>query len=220
MNRNTILGAAAAIAVAIGAYLVFVPQSGSQQTPISAAQAQSSDEAVDTSGVVDMSIGEEDAPITVIEYASFTCPHCRTFHENAFKELKAEYIDTGKVKFVLREVYFDRYGLWAGMVARCAGGQRYFGIVDLIFEQQSEWTAGDATTIAGNLRKMGLLAGMDADTVDACMRDADKAKALQSFYEENARADNIRSTPSFVINGTTHGNMSYAELKAILDAEL
>ena len=67
---------------------------------------------------------------------------------------------------------------------------------------------------------MGLVAGMDAETIDACMRDADKAKALTTFYEENARADNIRATPSFVINGTTHSNMSYAEMKAILDAEL
>lgn len=223
MNRNLILGAVAAIVVAIGAYFAFGPQTA-QQTPISAAQAQSTDAdsaaAVDTSSVVDMSIGAEDAPITMIEYASFTCPHCRTFHENAFKQLKADYIDTGKVKFVFREVYFDRYGLWAGMVARCSEGQRYFGIVDLIFAQQSEWTQGDGATIAGNLRKMGLLAGMDADTVDACMRDADKAQALQAFYEENARADNIRATPSFVINGTTHSNMSYEELKVVLDAEL
>lgn len=218
MNRNLILGALAAGIVAIGAYVMLAPQSP-QNTPISAAQAQS-DDAVDTSIVQDLFLGEADAPITVIEYASFTCPHCRTFHENAFKQLKADYIDTGKVKFVLREVYFDRYGLWAGMVARCNEGQRYFGIVDLIFAQQSEWTQGDAATIAGNLRKMGLLAGMDAETVDACMQDATKARALQAFYEENARADNIRATPSFVINGTTHSNMSYAELKSLLDAQL
>lgn len=219
MNRNIILGAIAAVVVAVGAYFAFAPQSA-QQTPISAAQAQSSDDAVDTSGVVDMFLGEEDAPITVIEYASFTCPHCRTFHENTFKELKADYIDTGKVKFVLREVYFDRYGLWAGMVARCGDGQRYFGLVDIIYETQSEWTQGEPAQIADNLRRMGLVAGMDAETIDACMRDADKAKALTTFYEENARADNIRATPSFVINGTTHSNMSYAEMKAILDAEL
>ena len=69
----------------------------------------------------DIVLGDDNAPVTVIEYASFTCPHCASFHINTWPRFKAEYIDTGKVRFILREVYFDRYGLWASMVARCGG---------------------------------------------------------------------------------------------------
>jgi protein-disulfide isomerase len=216
MNRNLLLAAIGVIAVAIGAFTL--TNRGTETTPL-AAVAQST-EGVDTSSIVDMTLGAEDAPIEMIEYASFTCPHCRTFHENAFKDLKREYIDTGKVKFVLREVYFDRYGLWAGMVARCGEGKRYFGIVDLIFENQSEWTQGEPVQIAGNLKRFGKLAGMDDATLDACLQDREKATALTAFYQENATADGIRATPSFVIDGVTMDNMSYADLKEVLDAKL
>ena len=84
--------------------------------------------------VPDFGIGEADAPVTIVEYASFTCPHCAHFHDDVFKKLKADYIDTGKVQFVYREVYFDRYGLWAAMMARCGGEMRYFGITDMLFD--------------------------------------------------------------------------------------
>ena len=98
--------------------------------------------------------------MTVVEYASFTCPHCATFHNDTFKKLKADYIDSGKVKFIYREVYFDRYGLWASMVARCGGQEKFFGIADLIYKSQSEWTrAGEPAAIVDELRKIGRLAG-------------------------------------------------------------
>lgn len=184
-----------------------------------AAMAQTSGE-VDTSGIIEMVQGNEDAEVTVIEYASFTCPHCANFHKGVYKDLKKDYIDTGKVKFVYREVYFDRYGLWAGMVARCGGEGRYFGIADLIYEQQREWARGEPGEIAENLRRIGRTAGLANDDLDACLTDADKAQALVALYQENAAADGISSTPSFVINGKTYGNMSYDEFSRIIDGEL
>ena len=92
--------------------------------------------------IEDMVLGDPNAPVTIIEYASFTCPHCKNFHEGTFKKLKQNYINTGKVKFILRDVYFDRYGLWAAMVARCDSSNKFYGIVDEIFRKQSEWTDG------------------------------------------------------------------------------
>lgn len=182
-----------------------------------------SEEAVETEMVTveEMTLGSEDAPVTVIEYASFTCPHCKNFHQNVFDELKANYIDTGKVRFIYREVYFDRYGLWAGMVARCGGKERYFGITDLIYDQQAEWTkGGDPATIAGNLAKIGRTVGLGGDAVDACLRDADKATALIKVFEETTAADDITSTPSFVIDGKKYSNMNYADFSAVLDEKL
>ena len=80
--------------------------------------------------------GKKNAPVTIIEYASFTCPHCATFHRDIFPKLEKEYIQTGKVRFVYREVYFDAPGLWAALVARCGGEDRYFGIIKLLYEKQ------------------------------------------------------------------------------------
>ncbi len=174
--------------------------------------------APDTSVVADMTLGDADAPVEVIEYASFTCPHCATFHAGPFEQLKADYIDSGKVRFTYREVYFDRLGLWAGMVARCGGEERYFGIAGLIYEQQRDWTQGEPAAVAENLRRIGRTAGLSDEQLDACLTDADAAQALVAAYEANAERDRIRSTPSFLIDGELHGNMPYAELAALIDA--
>jgi len=171
--------------------------------------------------IEEMALGAADAPVTVIEYASFTCPHCATFHDTVFEDLKRYYIDTGKVRFVTREVFFDRYGLWASMVARCGGEERYFGIVDTIYDRQGEWTAGEGPVeIVGNLRRIGSAAGLTDDQLDACLTDAAKAEALVEWYEGNAEADGIRSTQSFLIDGERHGNMPYADFADLIDEKL
>ena len=171
--------------------------------------------------VPDMIIGNKDAKVTMMEYASFTCPHCARFHTEVFKPLKADYIDTGKIKFVYREVYFDRYGLWAAMVARCGGEMRYFGISDILLSTQDEWAAtDDPAIVVANLKKIGRTAGMDDATIGACLDNGDMAQAMVTAYQTNAAADQVEGTPTLLINGVKHPNMSYAELKVILDAEL
>lgn len=171
--------------------------------------------------VLEMTLGEDDAPLEVIEYASFTCPHCQSFHENVFDDIKKNYIDTGKVKFVYREVYFDRYGLWAGMVARCAGPERYFGLSDIIYDKQKDWMEGnDPATIADNLRRIGRSAGISDKQLEACLADGAKAQAMVALYQENAKKDDINSTPSFVIDGKKYSNMNYADFSKILDEKL
>ncbi len=171
--------------------------------------------------VRDFAIGPEDAKIKMVEYASFTCPHCADFHAAVFKSLKADYIDTGKLRFEYREVYFDRYGLWAAMMARCGGEMRYFGITSILFDTQREWAASDdPNVVVGNLKKIGLTAGMDSAALDQCMMDGATAEAMVAHFEANMKADAIEGTPTLIINGTKHSNMSYADLKVILDAEL
>jgi protein-disulfide isomerase len=177
--------------------------------------------AQDASTVEEMTLGDPGAPVTVVEYASFTCPHCKNFHETGFEQLKADYIDTGKVHFIYREVYFDRFGLWAGMVARCGGPERYFGIVDLLYEKQDEWVSGgEPVEIADNLRRIGRSAGIGDEQLTACLEDGDMAQALVADFQRNAEADGIDSTPSFVINGRKHANQPYADLAAAIDSQL
>lgn len=219
--------------VGVGAYFIFVhepsstaAQSAELTAPAEAVATEVADNAdgdaeVDTSTIPDMMIGNPDAKVTVIEYASYTCPHCASFHTGTFKDLKKNYIDTDKINFVFREVYFDRYGLWASMIARCAGPEKFFGLTDLMFQSQSSWTrAGEPAAIIDELRKLGRLAGIDGKTLEVCLNDNDKAKTLIAWYQEKAGADNIDSTPSFIINGKKHTNMSFAEMSEIIDADL
>jgi protein-disulfide isomerase len=168
--------------------------------------------------IPDMTMGSDDAPVTVIEYASFTCPHCATFHKNVFPSLRKDYIDTGKVKFIYREVYFDGPGLWAAMLARCGGEMRYFGISKLIYERQREWTQGEGgAAIAQNLYKIGRIAGLQDADMEACLQNQDVAKAMVARFQETSAADGVDSTPTLIVNGKNVGNKSYTELSAIID---
>ena len=212
-------GICAAVAVAAGAYWLSLSNSTPTYPLVSSAEAQEAD--LDTSTIVEMVLGAEDAPVEIIEYASYTCPHCANFHAGAYKQLKQDFIDTGKVKFTYREVYFDRYGLWASMVARCAGPEKFFGITDLIYEGQSEWTrAGGPAEIVDELRKIGRLAGIDNDRLEACLQDGTRAQTLVAWYQENAERDGIQATPSFIVNGKPVSNQPYDDFKALIEAEL
>lgn len=225
MNRRNILLGGVAVVGLGGWYMTSNRSTNTVAFPDAplpgAANAQTTSGDVDTSSIPDMVIGNPDAAVEVIEYASFTCPHCATFHNDAFKKLKAEYIDTGKIKFIYREVYFDRFGLWASLIARCGGEEKFYGIADLIYADQSGWSrAGDPSAIVGELRKIGRLAGLDNDTLEACLQDGDQAQALVAWYQKNAEADGIDSTPSFVINGKKYSNMSYESMKETIDEAL
>jgi protein-disulfide isomerase len=172
-------------------------------------------------GPGDFSLGLADAKVKMVEYASFTCPHCAAFHDTTFKQLKTDYIDTGKVHFTLREVYFDRYGLWAALIARCGGEMKYFGIHDMLFSKQKEWAASeDPMQVVENLKTIGRSAGLEDAAMDACLNDQPTAEALIKQFQTNFEADGVEGTPTLFINGAKHSNMAYDELKAIIDAEL
>lgn len=221
MSKTYLVAGALALAIAGGAAWI---SRGAVNLPPSlsvAAEAQEATASSDVAAAPDMILGKLDAPVEVIEYASFTCPHCARFHETVFDDLRKNYIDTGKVKFVYREVYFDKFGLWAGMVARCGGPEKYFPISDIIYDTQKQWIGdGQANTIADNLRKIGLKAGLTKEAIDACLNDNEKAKAMVASYQANATKDGIDSTPSFVIDGQKYSNMSYEDFAKVLDEKL
>ena len=181
-----------------------------------AASAEEASEAIKS--IAEMVQGDQDAPIEMIEYASFTCPHCATFHADVYPKIKINYIDKGLVKFIYREVYFDKYGMWASMIARCAGADRFFGMTDQIYRKQSNWARAESdVAIVTQLRKIGLLAGLDESQLSSCLQDGVKLRALVEWYSENAKRDEIKSTPTLIINGEKHSNQSYEQLTEILD---
>jgi protein-disulfide isomerase len=171
--------------------------------------------------ILEMSMGSEDAPVTLIEYASFTCPHCADFQQSVMPQIRENYIEPGKVKLIFREVYFDRAGLWASMIARCAPKDRYFGIVDVLYERQRDWAITSAPEeLMDKLYAIGRQAGLTDEEMNACMSDRAFAEALVAEYQKNAAADQIDATPSFILNGTKESNMSYPEFAEKLDAAL
>lgn len=171
--------------------------------------------------LAEMVMGAAEAPVEIVEYASLTCPHCARFHAEVLPKLKAEYIEAGKVRLVFREVYFDRFGLWATMVARCGGEARYFAILDEIYRTQKNWTrAGDDAAVVGALRRIGKLANLTDDELNACLSDQAFANALVKRYQEQAKKDGIDSTPTFIINGMKTSNKPWEALKAQIDAAL
>jgi protein-disulfide isomerase len=201
---------------------VYILQSGSEnenRNKFDLPFSVSADEAPEEiKPIAEMLQGDEDAPIEMIEYASFTCPHCATFHADVYPKLKMNYIDKGLVKFIYREVYFDKYGMWASMIARCAGPDKFFGMTDQIYRKQSVWARAESdVAIVTALRKIGLLAGLDETQLGQCLQDGVKLRALVEWYSENAKRDEIKSTPTLVINGEKHSNKSYEKLTEILD---
>ena len=222
MTRRFSILAAFTLVLAAGAVLFGGQPRGGELFGAAYAQEAKAED-IDTSMIKEMSMGNPSSSVTVIEYASFTCPHCAAFHADAFKKLKADYIDTGKINFIYREVYFDRYGLWAAIVARCGEGaeNRFFGIADMIYQEQSTWARQeDAADIVESLRKYGKTAGLTDAQLDQCFTDGDRAQALYARWLQQSEADDVTSTPTLFINGTKYNNMAYDELKSVLDEAL
>ncbi|MCH8168477.1 MAG: DsbA family protein [Proteobacteria bacterium] len=169
----------------------------------------------------DIVLGDDAAPVTVIEYASFTCPHCAAFHADTWPRFRAEYVDTGKVRFILREVYFDREGLWASMAARCGGASAFYPMADQFMKKQRLWAKAARDNNRTEISKIARLNGLSTAQLDACFSDQDYARALVEAYQRNAADDGVNSTPTFIINGAKHeGNMPFEELAALVDAAM
>lgn len=175
--------------------------------------------------IKDFVLGSPDAKVKIVEYLSFTCPHCGRFHTDVLPKLKAEYIDKGLASIEYHEVYFDQMGLIGAMLARCGGEMRYFGLTDMLYDKQTDWAgAADINAAVVELKKFARAAGMDDAGVDTCLQDKKSAEALVAHYQASIAkdypGDSFKGTPSFIINGAQYANMSFEEMKTIIDAEL
>ena len=171
---------------------------------------------------IEMSKGSDSAPVEFVEYASLTCPACAAFHANVYPKLNKEYIETGKIKFIHREIYFDRAGLWAALTARCTNMvNHYFGVIDLLYAEQPKWSRSELSDeIVDALLKISAKSGIEKAKAISCLEDQEKALSLVEKFQFYAKRDNIESTPTFIINGKKYTNRSYDELKKIIEKEL
>ena len=163
----------------------------------------------------DKILGSPEAPVTVIEYASLTCPHCAAFHNISLPRIKSELIDKGLVRLVYRDFPLDQVALRAALLARCAPDERYFNLLDVLFRTQSDWA--ESTDPAGALAQIGRTAGMSQVTIDGCMADEARVDRIAAGYQEAQTGFDVRSTPTFIINGEKHqGVLAFEDVEKIV----
>ncbi len=195
VGKRTIFTSAAGAAAFI-AVLAFQPFWANGNHPGFAAVANAAETAAQP--LPEMSIGKADAPVTIIEYSSLSCPHCAAFHKDVLPALKTEYIETGKARYVVREFPLNESALAGAVVARCLDPSRYFAFTDLLFSKQEDWAfKTDALT---PLKQLAKQAGLSDGQFDKCIDDEALQKKILDVREQGAK-EGVNATPSFFVNG-------------------
>jgi protein-disulfide isomerase len=167
----------------------------------------------------DIFIGKDDAKVTIIEYASMTCPHCAHFHEATLPAIKEKYLDTGKARLVLREFPFDPRAAAAFMLSRCAGDDKYYAMVGTLFQQQSNWAQAQDAKAA--LLQLSKLAGFSQDSFDKCLTNQNLLNQVNEVRERAAKDFGVESTPTFLINGKKYaGALTVEQMSAVIESML
>lgn len=162
----------------------------------------------------EMALGPADAKVTVVEYASASCPHCAAFYKDTFPALKKDYIDTGKIRFIFREFPHNDPALAAFMLARCAPKEKYFPLIDLFFVKQDTWLQKPKD----ELFKIGQLAGFTQESFDACLKNEEVAKGIMAVRDTASKDFGVDGVPTFFVNGEMlPGNRSIEEFRKIID---
>jgi protein-disulfide isomerase len=224
LNRRKILGLAAVSAAAI-AFTAGTGWSQDAAAPKADVKVPNSTGKVDETKLLaagslkDMVLGKPEAPVTIIEYASMTCPHCAHFSTTTLPTIKEKYIDTGKAKLILREFPFDPRAAAAFMLARCAPEDRYYPMVEVLFKQQEQWAA--AANAETPLLQISKLAGFTQESFKACLTNQKLLDDVNASRDRGAKEFGVDSTPTFFINGAKYsGALSVDEMSAIIDGLL
>lgn len=164
----------------------------------------------------EMALGAEDAPVTIIEYASLTCPHCANFHVNTLPRLKRAYVDSGKVRILYRDFPLNDPALRAAVLARCAGPKRYFPFLDLLYRRQAAWSrAADPLAELAGIARLG---GVGRARFDACMADRELGDAILKVRREGSAKYKIEATPTFIVEGKRYvGFLTFEQFERILE---
>lgn len=194
--RRTLLlmagsGTAAGILSAVPA---FAQKKGSAPAEVSV------DELMKPGSLPELTLGKSDAPVTIVEYASMTCGHCASFHTKVFPKLREKYIDSGQVYFIMREFPLDNLAAAASMLARCAGGEKTYPLIGVLFEKQEQW-AFVRTNPVPELFKLAKQAGFTQESFDKCLTDQKLLEEVTAVRERANTKFGVSSTPTFFING-------------------
>ena len=207
ISRRAILLAGAAMTV-LAPSVSAQRRSGPSEVPV--------EELMKPGDLPDLKLVSPDAKVTIVEYASMTCGHCANFHNNVFPELKQKYIDTGKVLFVMREFPLDNLAAAGSMLARCAGGDKTYPMLDILFQKQGEWVVRNNPV--PKLFEIAKQAGYTQESFDKCLTDDKLLSQIESSRKRASEAFGVSSTPTFFINGKRlEGGSSLAEFDRALE---
>lgn len=191
MNRRLLLPMLATVSLLTLPSLAF-----SQAKPSIAARL------LEAGDIPDKTFGNADAAVTIIEYASITCHHCMRFHTETWPALKQKYVDTGKIRFIMREFPLDQLATAGFMLARCAGEQRWYPTLDLLYRTKETW--GHSERPAEALLNAVRFAGFTKETFEACLSDEKLYKGITSIAQRATKEFGVDSTPTFFVNGEKH----------------
>lgn len=164
-------------------------------------------------------LGEATAPNTVIEYSSMTCPHCARLHEEVIPEFKSKYVDTGKARYILREFPLDNLAFAAFMVARCAGPEKYFAVVEMLYANQEEWAFGEGDAVE-RLYKMAQQAGFSREQYEKCLKDQKLLDGIAAVRKRASEKFGINSTPTLFVNGQKlKGAATLEDIEKLMELE-
>lgn len=210
IRRRTVLAGAGSAALALS--LGIVPMRDAL-----AATTVPMDELMKPGELPELTLGPADAKVAVVEYASMTCGHCARFHTTVFPELKEKYIDTNKIRFVMREFPLDNLAAAASMLARCSGDDKAFAMINVLFEKQADWAFVQSNPVPA-LMEIAKQAGFTQESFETCLKDDDLLEKIKRGRERAASVFGVTSTPTFFINGTklTGGN-SLEDFSKLID---
>jgi protein-disulfide isomerase len=211
-RRNVLIAAAAVAVVAAGGGYYYWSQpsaTAAPKTPAGGVEVSSAD--LLTPGPLGDEVqGAANAPVTLIEYASMTCPHCANFHETTYPEMKKKYIDTGKIRFIFREFPLDTLAMAGSMLARCAGKEKFFPLIETLFAQQKEWVTQKPMQ---PLLAIARQAGFTQQSFEECLANQQVQNGIEEGRQRAVQRLNVQSTPTFFINGKLfRGTLTMQEL--------
>ena len=220
MNKSVLVGliVAIVIAVGVGGWVYYSGQGIGASAPNSELDQSEPAPAVPAVAEGDKILGNADAPVTIVEYFSLGCIHCKNFHETILPKLKTDYIDTGKVRLVFRDFPLDGISFGAALMTRCVNDLAYFAMVDTLFKQQETWHVDNGMGQLANIVKG---AGMDQAAVDACLNNQANKDKIVALQKEATDTLKVNSTPTFFINDRVLTGVSeYEAFKATVDGAL
>lgn len=215
LNRKNFIRLAVLIAASIGA---FTSANSGFAAPISQSSKVDVAKLMEPNKLKDMTEGDSNAPVTIVEYASLTCGHCADFAKETMPFIREKYIKTGKVYYIFREFAFDPRATAGFMLARCAPEDRYFPMVDVLFAKQMDWAApADALTPLKQIAKLG---GFTDQSFEACLKNQTILQGVNASLERGKELG-VTATPTFFINGDKYeGAMSVDEISTVIDKYL
>ena len=183
--------------------------------PLAFAQGPSQEELMRPGPLPDLVLGKADAPVTIIEYASMTCPHCANFHKTTYAALKTKYIDAGKVRFIFREFPLDELAVAASMLARCAGGEKAIALIDVLFASQDKWAVRQPLPVLQQISKQ---AGFTQQSFEECLANQKLYNDIVAMRERGSKEYKVESTPTLFVNGKVQkGGASIEEMDKLIE---